>query len=156
MDEDVKQALTPLNIDWKKRIADNTAVWTIGARRKTLSDPLGLINIDKKAVGLTQNGISTDRFVVVSAVSYGGSVALGYSASTIAGNTVEVLNFYLHLKYACSAIAAINSRVQSPGMEVPILFFYVPVKYDHTSRVVKIDTGPIDLTTFDLADALPP
>jgi hypothetical protein len=156
MDEDVKQALKPLNIDWKKQMAANTAVETMGAQRKTLRDPLQLINVDKSAVGLIQNGISTDRFVLVTAVSYGGSVDLGYSATTLAVNTVEVLNFYLHLKYACSAIATINSRVQSPGTQVPILFFYVPVKYDYTSGMVKIDTGSTDLATFDLADAPAP
>jgi len=151
MDADVKQVLRPLNIDWNRRLVDNTAVYTVHTDRKTLRDPLLLIKFDRHAVGVIKNGVGTDRFVVVSAVSYGSSVDLGYSAPSVAVNTVEVSNFYLHLKYECSAVMTINSRARLSQMRVPILFSYVPIKYDNASGTVAIDTNPVDLVTFALA-----
>lgn len=146
-DEDVKQALDSMSIDWGSRIAANTGVWIAGAQRNTLRDPLRLVNADPKAVGVIRSGTNTWRFAVVSAASHGGNVGLTYSAPTLAVNTIEVANFYLHLKYACSTVSAINANTQS-RKEVSVLFFTVPVKYDPETRTVVPDTEPMDLAGF--------
>jgi hypothetical protein len=151
LDNDVNEALKPLHIDWEKTLVRDTALSSFGAKRRVLRDPLGLINADRIATALIREGGKTSRFVMVSAASYGNAIAIGYSAPSLAGNTVDISNFYLHLKYECSAVTKINSIAHSLGKPVPILIFFVAVKFDSAKEAVVSETGDLDFTRVDLA-----
>jgi hypothetical protein len=151
MDEDVRFALQPLNVDWQKTIIASTEILIRNARRSSLREPLRLINSDAAAVETVRRGKGTSRFALVSEVSYGNRPFLYYSMPpALAYNLIEVSRFYLHIKYACSALAELGSTSQSAAMSIPIVFIQIPVKYDPLSRMVTIDTNPIDFMSFDL------
>jgi hypothetical protein len=149
-DADVQQVATSLSINLKTAITNNTSLVAMNVQRKTLRDPLGLINNDSRAVDSVKviAGAAT-RFVVVSAASAGDGVELRYTASTAVGGEANVLKlgkFKLNINYACSDVGRINAM--AAGGRAPILFFYVPVRYDSTTNKVVVDNQPIDLTKF--------
>jgi len=154
LDNDVRKALRSLNIRWSNRIAANTTVMTGGMRRHVLRDPIGLLNNDKAAITIMRGVEDGGRFVVVSAVSYGALIAMesfNYTSSpAVALNTLEVPNFYLHLKYTCATLDTLNSRAKQVGTAVPMLFFYSPIRLDSDTGLVRGDSQPIDLSEFDL------
>jgi hypothetical protein len=150
MDDDVKQAVTGLNMNLEKLISENTEIQPTEAWRKVLKDPLRVINRDGGAIALIRRGEDKRRFVVVNAVSYGSGVTLGYAASTIAANAVEVSDFYLHVKYECGPVEAVNARARRVETDVPIFYFYLPVKYNEAIGAVDLDVKPIDVATFNI------
>jgi hypothetical protein len=155
LDDDVRNSTAPFAMELERQVIANTELVIAGARRSTLRDPLGLINADRDAVRLMQNAGVSVRFAVVSAVTYGGAVGLydlNYSsAPSIAANTVEVKNVYLHVRFSCSTLDTLNTRVELLKTQLPILFFYMPLKFDRTSGIVKVDTVPLDPSTIDVA-----
>jgi hypothetical protein len=151
MDGDVKQAVTGLNMNLQRLISENTTIQPMEAQREVLKEPLRVINRDGGAVTLIRRGEDKGRFVVVNAVSYGSGVKLSYAASTIAANTVEVSDFYLHVKYECGPVDALNARARRVETDVPIFYFYLPVKYNEVIGAVDLDVKPINLATFNIS-----
>jgi hypothetical protein len=152
-DVDVKKAAEIANIDLKNKITNNTSLTVTNAQRKTLRDPIGLLNADSKAAVRINH--PDNRYVFISAVSYGDSVALTYKAnasSTSDVNVIKFADFKLDITWDCSDVATINSAAQKAGSgKAAILFFYVPV----TIRDGKVDTDSrsIDLTQYHLGNA---
>lgn len=152
-DVDVKKAAEIANIDLKNTITNDTKLTVSNAQRKTLRDPIGLLNADSKAVA--RIGHTDNRYVLVSAVSYGDSVALSYQAHAASSTDVNVIkfaDFKLNITWDCSDVANINSNAQKAGSgKAAVLFFYVPV----TVRDGKVDTDnrSLDLTQYHLANA---
>jgi hypothetical protein len=155
MDGDVKQAVTGLNMNFQMLVSENTRIQPTEAWRKVLKDPLRVINRDGRAITLIRRGEDKGRFVVVSAVSYGSGVTLNYAASTIAANTVEVSDFYLHVKYECGPVDAVNARARRIETDVPIFYFYLPVKYNEAIGAVDLDVKPNNPAMFNIV-AEPP
>ena len=159
LEDDVRRALRSANVDWSKALSKNTAI-LIAATRKTLRDPVRLINGDKDAVMSLRNEGGERRFVVVSAVSYGIGLDLAAvnfsSRPEIANNTLEVAELYLHLKFSCSSIDQINSKTSEAEVPVPILFFYVPVRIDRESGTVMADAegSRVPALSIDARDEL--
>ena len=154
MDADVQQAAAQMSIDIKSMIKNDTKLTATNAQRKTLRDPIGLLNGDSKAVDRIK-GHPDNRYVIISAVSLGDAVNLSYQASTSVSSDVNVIKFgkfKLDINWDCSDIAQINSNASAaPAHRTAILFFYVPVTY----KDGKIDTDarPLDLTKYHLANA---
>jgi hypothetical protein len=152
-DVDVKKAAEIAKIDLKNKITNDTTLTVSNAQRKTLRDPIGILNADSKAVARISH--PENRYVVISAVSYGDSVGLSYkanAASTTDVNVIKFADFKLNITWDCSDVANINSTAQKAGSgKAAVLFFYVPV----TIREGKVDTDgrSIDLTQYHLANA---
>jgi hypothetical protein len=147
-DDEDQSFLNSLNRELKKTIEDNTFMWAWGAKRKVLGNPVGLVNADSGAVDIVRTGAETTRFVIVSAVSYGTNVALGYSGDSVAVNTLKDGRVYFHLKYTCPVLTKMTVLVKSSGGKAPLVFFYVPITYDRGRRLVQVDSRRIDLTKF--------
>lgn len=153
MDEDVRHVLQPPNVESQNTILSNTEVWMRSMQRMSLREPLQLINSDKVAVGIIRGATGTNRFALVSEVSYGKQAFLYYpTPPALANNLIEVSKFYLHIKYACPALTALGSASQSATL-LPVVFIQIPVKYDPLSGMVTIDASPIDLFSFDFMPA---
>ena len=154
-DADVTKAAASLNIDLKTEITNNTSLTATNAQRKTLMDPLGLLNNDQGAINLLK-AAPNSRFVVVSAVSYGDGVSLQYTSKTASTNSVNVLKFgkfVLNVNFDCSDVASINSNAKSAsGGKTPLLFFYVPVTYNKDDNKIEVDQRSIDLTKYKLGN----
>ena len=154
-DVDVKKAVEVANIDLKNKITNNTSLTVTNAQRKTLRDPIGLLNGDSKAVVRISH--LDNRYVFISAVSYGDNVGLSYkanAASTTDVNVIKFADFKLNITWDCADVANINSNAQKAGSgKAAVLFFYVPV----TMRDGKVDTDSrsLDLTQYHLANAAP-
>jgi hypothetical protein len=146
---DVTAAATAASIDLKTEINSNTTLTATNAQRKTLRDPLGLLSLDSRAMTILKQGTDS-KFVVVSAVSIGDSVSLGYKGSTsVSGNAdVKVGKFNLTINYDCSDVASINQAASGAGAQkASLLFFYVPVKLG-ADGAVQVDTAAPDLTKY--------
>ena len=148
-DDDVLRTLKTLNVDPQKLILANTGAWISNAQRISLREPLRLINFDHIAVTLIHNEVgTTNRYTLVSAVSYG-QMGLYYpTPPALANNLIEMSKFYLHIKYTCS-IPEPSTSTQSGVMSAPIIFIQIPIKYDPLSGTVITDNTPIDLTSVD-------
>jgi len=152
-DVDVKKAAEIANIDLKNKITNDTTLTVTNAQRKTLRNPIGLLNADPNAVARINH--PDNRYVFISAVSYGDSVSLTYKAnasSTSDVNVIKFADFKLDITWACSDVASINDAAQKAGSgKAAILFFYVPV----TFRDGKVDTDSrsLDLTQYHLGNA---
>jgi hypothetical protein len=148
MDEDVRHALKPLNVDWQRKILDNTRVYTADAKRSSLKDPIRLINSDRLAVDAVRQGSDTSRFTLVSEVTYGIDGGLYYpTPPAFANNIIDISRFYLHINYTCPALEP-TASVQSTTKTVSV-FIQIPIKYDPSVDAVVIDASPIDLMSYD-------
>jgi hypothetical protein len=154
-DADVTQTAASLSIDLKSEIISNTSLTVTNAQRKTLRDPINLLNTDTRALTIMKQG-SDSKFVVVYAVSYGDGVSLSYTGkTTVAGqaNVLKVGKFTLNITYDCSDVASINQTAQAAPTQKPsLLFFYVPVKLGPDGNV-QVDTAAPDLTQYRFVSA---
>jgi hypothetical protein len=150
MDDDVRRALRFSKSAVLRQIDDQTVVVAIHAKRRTLKDPLEMINHDPMATEIVRKSGMRHRFVVISAASYGTAVALEYSGYPIAKNTIRVEGYYLHLQYDCAAMVPINSKARSSGGEIPIMFVYLPIRVEAERGHVVADTAALDLSDLDL------
>jgi hypothetical protein len=154
VDADVTKAAASLNIDLKTEITNNTDLTVTNAQRKTLMDPLALLNGDNGVADLMKTA-PTSRFVLVSAVSYGDGVSLSYANNSSSNNSANILKvgkFTVDVKYDCSDVASINASAKN-GSKAALLFFYVPVVLNATTGKVEVDQRPIDLTKYSLGAA---
>ena len=150
-EKDVRESVAALKQNLLRQVADNTSIALYSAKLQVLQDPLRLINSDVRAVDTIKAASETSRFAVVSAVSFSDDVTLYYSDDVIAVNTFKVGRYYLHAKYACSAVTDVNLKSKSTGGTAPVLFFYLPISYDAASGLVRADARPIDLADFELS-----
>jgi hypothetical protein len=138
--EEVYQSLKSLNIDLERRISNATVAVHFGATRKMLRDPLSLMNADRAAINVIRQGEEVGhRYFLVYAASYGRQVKLQYGGSGIAGNTIYVSNFFLHVNYECPTVNEINTMANSSGGDVPLIFFCLGIRFVSDSGGVEID-----------------
>ena len=151
LDPDVARTAGPVIAQLKQDIVRRSGLVLENSKRRVLRDPVELTNSDGRAMTLIRDGDQSSRFIVVSAVSYGRNVLLGYYWATLLVNFLHFQNFNLHLNYVCSPLAEMNSAAQASGKDVPILFFYVALKYDRATASIVIDPAPLDLASFEIA-----
>ena len=124
-------------------IVENTHVYYENARHSYLSNPLSAVNSDNVAVDILRRAPANSRFVVVSSV-WSGSRVLSYFVdpkSFLAINMLNVSGNYIHVRYICPALKFSLDRLNVPH---PLLFTYVPIKYDATTSTVISDPRPLD------------
>jgi hypothetical protein len=149
MDDDVRRALQPLNLDWQNILIANTEAWISNAQRVSLRKPLELLNSDSSAVSAIRSGSGDSRFAFVSEASYGATPLLYYPAPpALASNLIVMPNFYLHVNYICLSPEA-PAASQPTVAPAPILFIQIPIKYDPIKRIVTKDDTPLDVLNFD-------
>jgi len=149
-DEDVDTELRSEKFDLTKEIARSTLILTPGVKRRSLRDPLSLINADRRAISLIEAASEGNRFGIIYAASYGRELSLTNYGTSLAVDIVSAPRFYLHLKYTCAAVATINSQVASLGADVPIVVFVMPIKANRVNHLVEVDTIPLDMSKMHI------
>jgi hypothetical protein len=155
LDPNAAQTLGSLQQDFARQIAISSYVINWNATRKTLRDPVGLVNADDLAIDLLRKADQATRFSIVSAVSYDTSVVLYHSWAGVPVNIVQVRQFQLHFEFMCSSLDRINAVASLARKPVPILFVNTAVKYDPMHAKVIVDPLQLDLTAFELIDDAP-
>lgn len=139
LDDDVRHSLRASYAQLEARIMANTSL-VMNAQRKELRDPLMLINTDADASKILRNADKAARFLLIYAVSYGQFaqlMSLNYTSTPdVAINTLTSDDFYLHISFRCASTETIASQSQSTGSPVPILFYYLTIKYDPARNAV--------------------
>ena len=152
LDPNAAQTLGSLRQGFARQIATSSYVINWNATRKTLRDPVGLVNADDLAIDFLRKADRGTRFSIVSAVSYDTSVALYHSWAGVPVNVVQVHQSQLHFEFVCSSLARINEVASLARKPVPILFVNTAVKYDLMHAKAIVDPLPLDLTAFELTD----
>lgn len=129
MDKDVAESFG-LGSDIPKltqKIGQSTELVAVAAQKKELRYPLQLINADPGAVQIIRN--VSHRYAVVSGVIYGSGIGLTYIAPGPGVHIVASSGFYLHIKYSCGPVDAINAQRDTLGPDFPVLYLYTPIRY---------------------------
>lgn len=136
-DPDVDQAARSAGIHWEKEIGENTILYFVwGARRRTLRDPLTLINSDPTAIDTIRYGTVQGPFFVIAAASYGRFEDLFYNGSSL--NNVP--GFILNVSYTCPAVDHVLTVARQSTRHSTMIVFYRPLKYDPKLGRVSFDT----------------
>lgn len=131
------------------RIVQNTTAVVGEPQRVMLRDPLAVLNADRNAQEIIRMGGAQTRFLMVIGLLYGSRIdliGLNYSKHPeVAVNTLEIGDVYLHYKFSCSSIDAINLQAQSSGKPIPVAFIYRRVKRSEAGNIAWSDTASPDL-----------
>jgi len=148
IEDEFRESVRRLGLSIDNEISGNTALYIPGYSITFLPDILRAINADSGAVEMIRASREAQFAIVSGSINGDDLILFSTSRASIYPNILLLAGSYVHVSYACGAVALLRERSNEPSGVKPLVIYFTPVNYDVASARVTLDSRQMDFTKF--------